>query len=59
MKVSLQRLKPNDIFKLRSIIDEDTVKCYFIGPFTKEVATIDYNTYGIWSNSGVLVEPRL
>ena len=59
MKVSLQRLKPNDIFKLRSIIDEDTaLKCYLSWPFTKEVAKtfiIDYNTYGIWLNGGVLV----
>ena len=59
MRVSLKRLKPNDVFKLRGILDEDTaLKCYLTWPFTKKVAEIfirDYNTYGTWVNGGVLV----
>ena len=59
MRVSLKRLKPNDVFKLRGILDEDTaLKCYLTWPFTKKVAEIfirDYNTYGIWVNNGILV----
>ena len=59
MRVSLKRLKPNDVFKLRGILDEDTaLKCYLTWPFTKKVAKefiLDYNTYGIWVNGGVLV----
>lgn len=59
MKVSLKRLKPTDVFKLRGIIDKDTaIKCYLDWPFTKQVAEtfiLNYNTYGIWINNGVLV----
>ena len=59
MKVSLKRLKPGDVFRLRSILDEDTAtKCYLTWPFTKKVAEnfiTNYNTYGIWVNNGVLV----
>ena len=47
------------MFKLRGIIDKDTaIKCYLDWPFTKQVAEtfiLNYNTYGIWINNGVLV----
>lgn len=59
MKVSLKRLKPNDAFHLRRILDKETaLKCYLTWPFTKKVAETfisDYNTYGIWVNNGILV----
>jgi|TARA_B100001094_G_C17804986_1_gene610969 RimJ/RimL family protein N-acetyltransferase len=59
MQVSVKRLKPNDAFHLRRILDKDTAsKCHLTWPFTKEVAKTfisDYNTYGIWVNGGVLV----
>lgn len=59
MKIELKRLTIKNLYKLTSILDQETAELAQIAwPFTRQVATEfieDYNTWGIWINQDTLV----
>ena len=59
MKIELERLTLKNTFQLQQIIKKEIAEqAYLEWPFTKQVAEnfiVNYNTYGIWINGGVLV----
>lgn len=59
MNIQLKRLTTKDLYKLRSIIDEETAKLAQIEwPFDRHIAMQfinDYNTWGVWVNHDSLV----
>ena len=60
MRIELKRFHHSESFSPRSILTKETAElCYLEWPFTKEVAEsffiLNYNTWGIWMNGGILV----
>lgn len=59
MKIQLKRLTNKDLYKLRSILDEETALLAQIEwPFDRHIAMQfinDYNTWGVWVNQDTLV----
>lgn len=58
-ELTIRRLEMRDLYKLTAILDEETAELSNIEwPFTRDVATnfiVNYNTWGIFYGSGVLV----
>lgn len=59
MRIQLKRLEHKHLFKLTSILDQETARLSNIAwPFDKKIAEnfiINYNTWGIWINGDLLV----
>lgn len=59
MKISIRRLKPNDVYKLTSLVSKDTAEAANLPyPFDRKAGNSfieNFNTWGIWINHGVLV----
>ena len=59
MQIVLKRLTTPDLYKLTSILDEETAELANIDwPFTRSAALQfinDFNTWGVWVNHGTLV----
>ena len=59
MKIELKRLTEKDLYKLRTILDEETAGLAQIEwPFDRDVALKfinDYNTWGVWVSQDSLV----